>query len=257
VRIGRGLVGDAPTYGVIADGEFQPLAGDVFSDPVGLDQRIELSEVPLLSPTDPMRTFAVLGGFFAEDEPPTAERPEPMLCPKVVPEVSGDHGRIIYPAFATSVVIEAEMALVIGRRVRGAPPEEAGAAIWGYTCCNDVTAPQYFPQFYLAKGIDTFCSVGPWVRTDLTDEEIRDGLAITARVNGSIVQQGTTGRYKFSPAEMVSYLSTFLTLSPGDVITLGTPPPPPEVQPGDLVEVEVEGIGTLTNHVVPEGEPGP
>ncbi len=127
---------------------------------------------------------------------------------------------------------------------------QAAEAIWGYTCYNDVTAPQLLPDFPQAKGIDTFASMGPWVVTDLTPDRIRAGLAIEARVNGATVQSGTTASYRFAPWEVLSHLSTSLTLRPGDVVTLGTPPPPAAVRPGDVVEVAVEGIGVLVNHLV-------
>ena len=161
------------------------------------------------------RTFAVLGGFLEKGGDRPSERGEPLLCPKVVPTTSGEGGEIACWPSLSSVSIEAEMALVVGRTVRSARPEEAAAAIWGYTCFNDVTATEHFPQFWLAKGFETFASMGPWVCTDLTDEQIRDGLDITARVNGATVQSGTTARYRFWPWEVVAYLSGLFTLDPG------------------------------------------
>jgi 2-keto-4-pentenoate hydratase/2-oxohepta-3-ene-1,7-dioic acid hydratase in catechol pathway len=94
--------------------------------------------------------------------------------------------------------------------------------------------------------------MGPWIETSLTHDDIAAGLEISARINGTICQTGNTKYYKFSPAEVLSYLSGFMTLNPGDTISLGTPSRPPTVKPGDVVEAVVEGLGTLTNRVVAE-----
>lgn len=250
MRIARASVGGHPVLGEVDGGVLHVLAGQAFEPAGRTGEQHPLDQVALQSPVTPGRTFAVLGGFLEPGTPRDDRRGEPLLSPKMAPTTSGDGAEIVYPPFATSVLIEAEMAVVVGRPVRSASPAEAADAIWGYTCCNDVTAPQYFPQFYLAKSIDTFASMGPWVRTDLPAKDIRRGLAIVARVNGATVQSGSTAHYRFEPCEVVSYLSGFFSLLPGDVITLGTPPAPPEVHPGDLVEIEVEGIGVLTNRVV-------
>jgi 2-keto-4-pentenoate hydratase/2-oxohepta-3-ene-1,7-dioic acid hydratase in catechol pathway len=232
------------------DGEVLHLVGgERFGAPERTGESRRLGEVRLLAPVVPARTFAVLGGFVDPGSGDTGPS-QPVLCPKIAPTTSGDGGEIVFHRFLGSLAVEAEMALVIGRAVRSATPREAADAIWGYCCFNDVTAVEYFPQFWLAKGLETFASMGPWLRTDLSEERIREGLAIVARVNGATVQAGTTARYRFSPAQVVQHLSGFFTLRPGDVITLGTPPPPADVRPGDVVEIEVEEIGVLTNLVV-------
>ncbi len=204
----------------------------------------------------PRRMFAVLGGFFPAGEERPDPRPDPMFCPKLATPVAQDGESIAIPATVTSVVMEAEMAVVVGARVRHGDLDESREAIAGYTCCNDVTAPQHFPHFYLAKGIDGFGALGPAV-VAVEEAAIRDGLAITGRINGVAVQTGNTRHYRYLPAELISYLSQFFTLEPGDVITLGTPPPPPPVTVGDEVEVEVEGVGVLTNRMVAETADAP
>ncbi|HLN18531.1 MAG TPA: fumarylacetoacetate hydrolase family protein [Acidimicrobiales bacterium] len=256
MRIARALVAGRPTFGEVDGERFVPLEGDVFGEPRPSGEALERGGLTPLSPTDPHRLFAVLGGFHPPEGPPEGPRPDPLLVPKVVPAVGGDGAEIVFPSFCRTVMAEAELAVVVGRPLRGASPEEAAEGVFGYTCCNDVTAPELFPQFYLSKSIDTFATLGPWVVTDVDPADIRAGLAIVCRVNGERVQEGTTRRYKFAPEEVLSYLSRFLTLSPGDVVTLGTPDAPPEVRPGDVVEVEVEGVGVLTNRVV-EDKDGP
>jgi 2-keto-4-pentenoate hydratase/2-oxohepta-3-ene-1,7-dioic acid hydratase in catechol pathway len=243
-------LGGVATTCEVAGDELFVVDGATFDEPRRTGERHRIDDAVLLAPVEVGRTFAVIGGFVDPATHRPGERGEPVVCPKVVPATSGQGGEIVYAPFLESLAVEAEMALVVGKAVRSASPEAAAAAIWGFTCFNDVTAFQFFPDLWLAKGIETFASMGPWVRTDLDDEEIRRGLAIVARVNGATVQAGSTAHYKFAPWEVVRYLSGFFTLHPGDVVTLGTPPPPADVRPGDLVEIEVEGIGVLTNHVV-------
>ncbi len=250
MRVARARLDAGPTLCEVTGDDLHVLSGRPYGPLERTGERRPLATTELLSPVEVGRTFAVLGGFLEKGGDRPSERGEPLLCPKVVPTTSGEGGEIACWPSLSSVSIEAEMALVVGRTVRAARPEEAAAAIWGYTCFNDVTATEHFPQFWLAKGFETFASMGPWVCTDITAELIRDGLDITARVNGAVVQSGSTSRYRFWPWEVVAYLSGLFTLDPGDVVTLGTPPPPVDVVPGDTVEVEVEGIGVLTNHVV-------
>jgi 2-keto-4-pentenoate hydratase/2-oxohepta-3-ene-1,7-dioic acid hydratase in catechol pathway len=254
VRIARALVGGHPPVGEVTADRFRPLVGNPFVHRSG-GQRSDadaraLSELPLLSPVEPRTMLAVMGGFLEPGQTRKGERPPMVLCPKIVPELGGQDAAVVRPPFVDSLVMEAEMAVVVGRTLRRAGVEEAAEAIWGYTCCNDATATQYFPQFYLAKGFDTFGSLGPWVVTDLTPDQIEAGLSIVGRRNGVEVQRASTAHYKYLPWEWLAYVSSFLTLFPGDVITLGTPPPPSPVVPGDLVEIEVEGIGVLTNRIV-------
>jgi 2-keto-4-pentenoate hydratase/2-oxohepta-3-ene-1,7-dioic acid hydratase in catechol pathway len=198
------------------------------------------------------RVWVVLGGFRAPDDAPPGAGVVPRLIAKATRSVSGDGGSIACPAGLGEVMAEGELALVIGREIHRPTVEAAAAAILGFTCFNDVTAGELLAarEFSLSKSIDTFASMGPWVRTDLPDEDVSAGLAIITRVNGVVRQEGNTGLYKFPPAEVVRYLAAHLTLLPGDVISLGTPPPAPPIAPGDEVEIEVEGIGVLHNTVV-------
>jgi 2-keto-4-pentenoate hydratase/2-oxohepta-3-ene-1,7-dioic acid hydratase in catechol pathway len=250
VKIARARIGGTISHCEVADDTIHLLAGHPFGPLERTGVSHPLAAAELLPPVEGGRTFAVLGGFWDEGADRTVELGEPLVCPKVMPLTSGDGGEVAVWSSLSAVSMEAEMALVVGRTVRSASRAEAAAAIWGYTCCNDVTAVEHFPQFWLAKSFDGFCSLGPWVRTDLTEERIRAGLAIEGRINGATVQAGSTARYRFWPAEVVQYLSGVCTLHPGDVVTLGTPPPPVDVTVGDTVELEVEEIGVLTNHVV-------
>ena len=158
----------------------------------------------------------------------------------------------------TQVDYEAELAVVIGRRARRITSDEALAHVLGYTCCNDVSArdAQFADgQWVRGKSFDTFCPLGPWI---VTADEIPDpqALGIRCRVNGATLQDSTTAEMIFGVAEIISYLSQYLTLEPGDVIATGTPvgvgfarTPPIFLGDGDVVEVEIDGIGTLSNPV--------
>lgn len=192
------------------------------------------------------------------DGSPLPEGTVPTLMPKITSTVSGPSGEIAYPSWATGpIVAEGELALVIGKRVHNASPDEANDAILGYSCFNDVTAQEFFipssiptRDFFRAKSIETFASLGPWIRTDVTLADIDAGMEITTRVNGEQRQSGNTKTYRFPPNVVISSMSTYLTFLPGDVISLGTPPPAAEIVAGDVVEIEVDRIGVLTNYVV-------
>jgi 2-keto-4-pentenoate hydratase/2-oxohepta-3-ene-1,7-dioic acid hydratase in catechol pathway len=254
----RALVGDQVHYGDVEGDRFYGLIGDVFSSPKRAGWSTPLTELTLVSPCEPRRLFMVLGGFMPADGSALPDGTVPTLTPKIVSRVTGQDGQIAYPSWATApIVAEGEMAVVIAKEVHNASPSEAEEAILGYACFNDVTALEFFTptaiptrDFFRSKSIESFASLGPWVRTDITSEQIEAGMAIYTRINGEQRQHGNTRTYRFSPSVTISSLSTYVTFLPGDVISLGTPPPGPEIQPGDEVEVEVEGIGILRNHVV-------
>ncbi len=198
------------------------------------------------------RVWVVLGGFLDGPDAVLPPGTVPRLVPKAVAEVSGDGGEIRRPPGITGdIAVEGELAVVIGAELSGAGPSEADEAILGYACFNDVTAVELLAraEWSLAKSFDTFASLGPWIETGLTEDRVMQGLRITTRVNGEERQRGSTGLFKFRPSEVVSYLSRHTTLHPGDVVSLGTPPPAPPVHPGDEVEIEVEGVGVLHNRV--------
>jgi len=250
VRIGRASTPGGTAYGEVTGDSFLPLRGDPFTVVVHAGEEYPLDAVQLLHPVEPRRVLVILGGFLPEGENTPPEGSGPKLFPKVVTEHLGPGDKIPYPGFLTgSLDMEAELALVIGRRARSVPPDEAWESIFGFTVYNDITASEFLAvgDFYRAKSIDGFSSFGPWVVTGISRDDIRDGLAITGRVNGEPCQRGNTSRFKFDPGRVVSEASRYVTLLPGDVIALGTPPPAHPVGRGDHVEAEVEGVGVLSN----------
>jgi len=259
VKIARFEHSGRRLYGEVEAETLHVVGGDVYSAPVRTGEKVALRDVTLLSPSDPATLLIMLGGFLKGGATlPAGARPNVMA--KVVKSVTG-HGSVIrVPSFVTTKpYVECELAIVIGKAVRHASVEEARKAIWGYTCFNDVTAPEFMmdfekggllaePHLFAAKSHETFAVMGPWVRTDLGDDEIARGLQITTRVNGAVAAGGSTLAQKWPGSVVVSYVSRYVQLEPGDVIALGTPQPC-EAGPGDTVEVEVEGIGTLTNTI--------
>ena len=143
---------------------------------------------------------------------------------------------------------EGELAAVIGTPARNVTPDEALRHVFGYACANDVTArdqQRADGQFTRAKGHDSFCPLGPWVETVLDPSDLR----LVTRVNGEVKQDGRTSQMIHGIAEQVAFISGVMTLLPGDVILTGTPAGVGPIVAGDVVSVEIEGIGTLTNQV--------
>ncbi len=174
---------------------------------------------------------------------------EPLIFLKPTSAVVGDGDDVVYPAASTRVDHEAELAVVIGRRCTAVGEADALAYIRGYTCANDVTArdlQETDDQWTRAKGFDTFCPLGPAIVEGLDPSN----LQVVARVNGEERQRGATADMLFPVPALVAYISQVMTLEPDDVILTGTPPGVGPVQRGDLMEIEVAGIGILRNRVV-------
>ncbi|MGE3327756.1 MAG: fumarylacetoacetate hydrolase family protein [Acidimicrobiia bacterium] len=241
--------------GEIAGDRFVILAGDPVVEHVRTGRSRPLADVVMMAPRDDPRFVIVMGGFLA----PGTSRPadmKPRWIPKAPNFVSGDGAAVVRPASLTGPLqVEAELAVVIGATVQRAGVDEARAAIFGWTVCNDITAPEFGAtgDWSTGKSLDGFASFGPWVRTDLSEERVLDGLAITAVVNGQLRQSGSTANFRFTPSEIISDISHRITLFPGDIVSLGTPPPPADVVVGDDVVLEVEAVGRLRNHVIADG----
>jgi 2-keto-4-pentenoate hydratase/2-oxohepta-3-ene-1,7-dioic acid hydratase in catechol pathway len=174
---------------------------------------------------------------------------EPLIFLKPPSAIVGDQDDVFYPSASLRVDHEAELAVIIGRRCKDVSEGDAYDYVRGYTCANDVTArdlQEADEQWTRAKGFDTFCPLGPRVVEDLDPSSLR----LIGRVNGEVRQDGSTSDMVFPVPALVAYISAVMTLEPDDVILTGTPPGIGPVQRGDLMEVEVEGIGVLRNKVV-------
>jgi 2-keto-4-pentenoate hydratase/2-oxohepta-3-ene-1,7-dioic acid hydratase in catechol pathway len=255
MRLVRYLWGDHPRYGVLADDVIRPLLRPFYLDSITAGERCSLEEVDLLAPCTPSKIVAL--GLNYRDHAAEFGHPvpdEPLIFLKPGTAVIGPEEMIIYPRMSRRVDYEAELAVVIGRKAHQVREEEAKNYIMGYTAFNDVTARDLQKkdgQFTRAKGFDTFAPLGPWIETEIEDP---DNLTVEAYLNGERRQHSNTNNMVFSVAYLVSFISRIMTLLPGDVIATGTPSGIGPMRPGDVVEIRVEGIGTLRNQVVAEGE---
>lgn len=229
------------------------LRGTFFEDPVPSGEEVDLQHVQLLSPVIPSKVVGVARNYpahAAELDNPMPD--EPMMFFKPATAVIGPDDPIHVPDGSGRVDHEAELAVVIGRLCRRVEASEAPKYVLGYTCANDVTARDWQKsdgQWARAKGSDSFGPIGPWIETDVDPGD----LSVVGRVNGELRQQGRTSDMAFDPATVIAHISRTITLLPGDVVLTGTPPGVGPMKNGDVVEIEVEGIGTLRNPVVGGG----
>jgi 5-oxopent-3-ene-1,2,5-tricarboxylate decarboxylase / 2-hydroxyhepta-2,4-diene-1,7-dioate isomerase len=178
--------------------------------------------------------------------------PHPILFNKNPNTLIGHLGRVLAPPNVDYMHYENELVVVIGRRCRRVKAEQARGVIAGYTIGNDVTVRDFVTNYYRppvkAKGFDTFGPLGPWLVT--TDEIADDGqLEVRTHVNGELRQKGNTRDFIYSVPELIAYITEFMTLEPGDMIWTGTPKGISHIYPGDVMRLEIEGIGTLENAV--------
>lgn len=208
---------------------------------------VPATAVRLLPPCRPTKIVAVGVNYRAHAaELGKAVPEEPLLFLKPPSALLAPGGTIVLPPASRLVHHEAELAAVIGRRTRGVDARQAREAILGFTCFNDVTArdlQRKDVQFTRAKGFDTFAPVGPWIETAIDPLDLR----IVCRVNGEVRQDGRTSDMVWDVYTLVAFISTIMTLEPGDIVTTGTPPGVGPLLPGDRVEVEIEGVGVLEN----------
>jgi 2-keto-4-pentenoate hydratase/2-oxohepta-3-ene-1,7-dioic acid hydratase in catechol pathway len=252
VRFVRMDAADGPRWGAIEDQQVCEIYGDPFGE---WDCGVEvgaMDEKKLLAPAHPTKVVCVGLNYTAHaDESSMALPAEPLLFLKPPSSVIGPGVPILLPPQSERVDYEAELAVVIGRRCRDVPPQEAWDCVLGVTCGNDVTArdlQQRDHQWTRAKGFDTFCPLGPWLVTGLSESDVAD-LEVICRVNGEVRQRGRTRDMVFSPSQLIAYIASIMTLEPSDVIMTGTPAGIGPLEAGDAVEVEVEGIGVLRNPV--------
>src|SRR6266487_3541447 len=215
-----------------------------------LNERIRVADVRLLAPVSPSKIVCV-GRNYREHAAEMGNRmpDEPLLFLKAPSAVIGNGDVIELPSQSQQVEHEGELGVVIGRRARQIQADEDPLTfVLGYTCVNDVTArdlQRKDVQFTRAKSFDTFCPVGPFIVTDIDPSD----LQVITRVNGDVRQSSRTSAMAFPVAHLIRYIAGIMTLYAGDLIATGTPAGVSKMKHGDLVEVEVEGIGVLCNQV--------
>jgi len=238
-------------WGIVEDDTIFALDGDLYGDFEKGKEMCQLPEVRLLAPVEPGITVACGMNYMDHIKElgwPVPE--EPVLFFKPVNTVIGPEDDIIYPAMAQDLRYEAELCCVIKRQAKNVAEGEALDYVLGYTCGNDVTAMDLTEKdgrLTRSKGFDTSGPLGPFLVTGLDPHN----LAIKGRVNGVTKQDSNTGLMLFGVKKLISYISAFMTLRPGDVVWTGTPGGGAcPVKVGDVIEVEIEGIGILKNKLV-------
>ena len=252
MQIARFAHGDNPRYGIVDGDDLVVLKSDpLFDSYETTGERVPLDGARLLSPVIPRSKVVAIGRNYADhvkelgNDLPTA----PVVFLKPNTSVIGPDDPIVLPEWSQEVHYEAELAVVVGRLCKDVPAERVNDVIFGYTVANDVTArdiQRAEDQWTRAKGFDTSCPLGPWIETDV---DVAD-LAVRSYVDGEQRQDGRTSQMIMSVPEIVAYASTIFTLLPGDVILTGTPAGIGQIDAGQRVEVEVEGIGRFGNPVV-------
>jgi len=235
------------SHGLLEGDMVVPILGSIFDTFSVGSNRIPLEKTTILSPVVPSKAVCVGLNYLDHAQEFNLQLPpEPILFIKPTSSVIGPEEAIVHPKQSKRVDFEAELAIVIGKTAKDIEEAQVDEYVLGYTCANDVTARDLQPQngqWTMAKSFDTFCPLGPVI----TDEVDCDNLGVESRVNGVVKQHSNTRFLAFKPRFLVSYISKIMTLYPGDVILTGTPGGIAPMASGDIVEIEVEGIGVLRN----------
>jgi 2-keto-4-pentenoate hydratase/2-oxohepta-3-ene-1,7-dioic acid hydratase in catechol pathway len=243
---------DSPRYGWVLDENVGPIEGNPFGEYRRMKADIPLEQVRLLTPCQPSKIVCVGRNYAEHAREHEAEVPKvPLIFLKPPSSVIGPGETILLPPQSKQVEHEAELVVVIGKRGRHMTAETARDMILGYTVGNDVTARDLQKsdgQWTRAKGFDTFCSFGPWIDTDFDPSD----ALITCRVSGQPRQMASTRDMVFSVNTLIAFVSSVMTLEPGDLLFTGTPSGVGILKDGDEVVCEIEGLGKLTNPVKAE-----
>ncbi len=243
---------ELPRYGWVHDDKVGALHGSPFDSFTREEAETPLESVRILAPVQPSKVICVGRNYVAHAREHNAEVPAvPLIFLKPPSSVIATGETILLPPQSQQVEHEAELAVVIGRRGRWLSPENALEHVLGYTIANDVTARdlQFSDgQWTRGKGFDTFCPLGPWIATECNPADV----LITCKVNGETRQMGSTRDMVFDVPQLLAFISSVMTLEPGDVILTGTPAGVGPLHSGDTVTVEIERIGILENPVQAE-----
>jgi 2-keto-4-pentenoate hydratase/2-oxohepta-3-ene-1,7-dioic acid hydratase in catechol pathway len=241
--------GEAPKYGWMLDDKIGEIQGNIFGEYRRREARVPVAEVKLGAPCEPSKIVCVGRNYIEHAKELGNEIPKvPLIFLKPPSSIISNGESILLPPQSAQVEHEAELVVVIGKRAKNVTPEAAREYIFGYTIGNDVTArdlQKSDDQWTRAKGFDTFCSFGPWIDTEFDASD----AVVTCRVNGQMRQMASTRDMVFNINTLIAYISSVMTLEPGDLIFTGTPAGVGVLKHGDLVDVEIEGLGKLSNPV--------
>jgi 2-keto-4-pentenoate hydratase/2-oxohepta-3-ene-1,7-dioic acid hydratase in catechol pathway len=237
-------------YGLLEkDNIIREIVGDIFNNHKNTENVYSLAEITFLPPCVPTKIIAVGLNYFDHANEVRMKIPnEPLIFIKPPSTLIAHNDNIIYPKMSKQLDYEAELAVIIKNRIKNIEPEGVFKNILGYTCFNDVTARDLQKkdgQWTRAKSFDTFAPIGPFISTELNP----DNLQIKLFKNGQLMQNSSTSNMIFKVDKIVSFISKIMTLFPGDIIATGTPSGIGQLEAGDKVEVEIEGIGILKNTV--------
>lgn len=237
-------------YGVIRNDIIRLLSAPPYTELLYSGKEMALNKARFLPPCEPSKIMCIGFNYAPHSKELGVAIPKQPLLFLKPPSALIAHGEsIVLPPMSQQVEYEAELAVVIGATTKDVSESEALHSVFGYTCLNDVTARDLQKtdgQFTRAKGFDTFCPLGPWIRTDVDPGNVR----VRSFVNNEPRQDGNTADLLFSVATLISYVSKVMTLVPGDVIATGTPAGVGPLKSGDAVRVDIPAIGVLQNRVV-------
>lgn len=243
---------ETPKYGWLLDDKVGDIDGNLFGRYRRRDVKTPLAEVRLVTPCQPSKIVCVGRNYVDHAKELGNEVPKvPLIFLKPPSSIIPSGEAIVLPPQSKQVEHEGELVIVIGKRTRNVTAEEAKKFILGYTIGNDVTARDLQKtdgQWTRAKGFDTFCVFGPWIDSDFDPSD----AVLTCRVNGQMRQMASTRDMVFSVGTLVAYISSIMTLEPGDIIFTGTPAGVGELRNGDRVDVEIDGLGRISNPVKAE-----
>jgi 2-keto-4-pentenoate hydratase/2-oxohepta-3-ene-1,7-dioic acid hydratase in catechol pathway len=235
-------------YGILTGDVIEELSGDILANPAKTGRRITLPDARLLAPIEPRKVIAV-GLNYKSHLGNRQPAPYPGLFAKYPTSIVGPGANIVIPSDAKNVHYEGELVVVMGRRASQVSEADAPGYVFGVTAGNDVSERDWQSadlQWFRAKATDTFGPIGPAIVTGLNYNDV----LLETLLNGEVVQSQRTSDLLFNVAAIVSYVSRYVTLEPGDLIFTGTPGTTRAFKAGDTVEVRIEGIGTLRNTAV-------
>ena len=251
MKIARLKIPEGTVYASIREDGYHLILGDIFGEWGELSEPYE-GEYTVLCPVTPSKVVCLGANYRKHAEELSLDvLPEPTVFLKPTSSVIASGEDVVYPASATKVDYEAELAVVIGKRAKNVKEEDALNYVLGYTAANDVTERNMQKkdgQWTRAKSFDTFCPLGQTIETDISP----DDLEIIGRRNGVVVQRGRTRDLINSVEKSVAFISGIMTLEPGDVILTGTPEGIGELHIGDVFEVEIPGVAHLLNRIAKE-----
>jgi 2-keto-4-pentenoate hydratase/2-oxohepta-3-ene-1,7-dioic acid hydratase in catechol pathway len=246
------IQGEQPQFGWMLKDKIGLISGSPVGEYRRSEASLNLDQVKLLAPIIPSKVIGIGRNYEEHAHEQGVDVPEyPTLFFKPPSSIIGPEDKIILPPQSKQVEHEAELAVVIGKRAHWVTAENANKFIFGYTIADDVTArdlQQRDGQWTRAKGFDTFCPIGPWIETEMDASD----TMITCHVNGELRQMSSTRDMVFPIPQLIAYISSIMTLEPGDIILTGTPAGVGQIKTGDKIEVIIDGIGKLSNEVQEE-----